>query len=159
MTSSIVLALVCVLAAPALADPTADARAHSEAFARAWNAGDLQGALALYADDAIAIWPGQREEAKGKAAIEGLLREVFERTKDRKLALESIEGRALGEGHIATIGHWESAFTTPRGRRVTARLRTTEVLVKADGGWRYLVDHASIGQPRPVAARRGRRMR
>src|SRR6266436_5364232 len=101
-----VLGLMMMLAGPALADPTADARGVEEAFARACGAGDLKGVMALYADDAIAVWPGRR--------------------------------------------------------RLTTVVRSTEVLVKQDGTWRYLVDHASIGQPRPrqvAAARRGRRLR
>ena len=66
-----VLALVMMmLAGTALADPAADARGVEEAFARACSAGDLKGVMALYADDAIAVWPGQGAEAKGKADIE-----------------------------------------------------------------------------------------
>jgi len=60
----IAVSLLCLSATtPALADVTAVARAHSEAFARACAAGDL------YEEDAIAVWPGQGDEAKGKAAI------------------------------------------------------------------------------------------
>jgi len=126
-----VLGLMAVLARPALADPTADARGVEEAFAHACSAGDLKGVMALYADDAIAVWPGQGAEANGDA-------------------------------HIVTVAHWESTLAGPGRRRLTTEVRSTEVLVKKDGAWRYLVDHASIGQPRPrqaAAARRARRMR
>jgi len=163
MTAWMTLALLCALAGPALADPTADARAHSEAFARAWNAGDVQGALALYVDDAVVVWPGRKEEARGRAGIEKLLTDVFQGTKERKLVLESIEARALGDAHIATVGHWDSSFTGPDGRRVTERVRTTEVLVRSGEAWRYLIDHASVGQPPPAPpaapTRRQRRAR
>ena len=68
----------------------------------------------------------------------------------------------LGDAHIVTVAHWESTLAGPGRRRLTTEVRSTEVLVKKDGAWRYLVDHASIGQPRPrqaAAARRARRMR
>jgi ketosteroid isomerase-like protein len=64
--------LMLVLAAPALADPTATARAHDEAFAQACEAGDVKGVVALYADDAVVVWPGAGEEARGKSQIEKL---------------------------------------------------------------------------------------
>jgi SnoaL-like protein len=68
-----VVVLVVAFAAPAFADATADARAHDEAFAKACEAGDVKDVLALYADDAVVVWPGAGEEAKGKAAIEKLI--------------------------------------------------------------------------------------
>jgi len=68
-----VVVLVIALAAPAFADATADARAHDEAFAKACEAGDVKRVLALYADNAVVVWPGAGEEAKGKAAIEKLI--------------------------------------------------------------------------------------
>src|SRR5262249_35330721 len=59
------------------ADAAADGRAVSDAFAKAVAAGDLQAVMALYRDDATVIWPGQGEEAKGKAAIEPLAKNLI----------------------------------------------------------------------------------
>ena len=152
MTKWIVLALVCGLATPAFADATADAKAHEEAFAKACAAGDVPAVLTLYANDAIAVWPGQGEEAKGKAGIEKLATNLCKNTKNGKLVLKSIEARPLGANHIGTLGHWEQSFTGPDGKSVTAEVRTTEVLEKRGGKWLYVIDHASIGQPPPAAA-------
>ncbi len=153
MRSWIVIGLVVAFAAPASADATADARAHSEAFAKACEAGDVQGVLALYLDDATLVWPGAGEEGKGKASIEKLATNFCVKAKP-KLVIKSIEGIPLDDTHIATVGHWEGTVTGPDGKRVTSQVRTTEVLVKYGAGWRYVVDHASIGVPPPPPARK-----
>ena len=66
--------LLCLISVPALADPTSDAKAHSEAFERAANARDTKAVMALYADGARVIWPGQGEEATGKAEKAAILK-------------------------------------------------------------------------------------
>jgi len=149
--------LLLGLAAPALADPTADAKAVGDAFAKAMAAGDVPAVLALYRDDATVIWPGRGEEANGKAAIEKVVRAALGSTpKDFTLVQRSNEARALGSDYIVNVGRWDQTFTTPRGRRVTQDVRTTEVLQKTDGQWRYLVDHASVGLPTAAPPRRMR---
>ena len=39
----------------------------------------------------------------------------------------------------------------PDGKPITARVRTTELLHRSKGKWRYVIDHASIGLPPPPA--------
>jgi uncharacterized protein (TIGR02246 family) len=160
MKQWMVLGVMLLLAGPAVADPTADARGVEEAFVRACGAGDVKGVMALYTDDAIAVWPGQGAEAKGKAGIEKMAAALCKERSGTQFTLKSLEALPLGDTHIVTVAHWEGTVPGPRGTRVTTEVRSTEVLVKQDGAWRYLVDHASIGQPRPrQAARRARRMR
>jgi uncharacterized protein (TIGR02246 family) len=143
--------LSLIAATPAFADATAVARAHSEAFARACAAGDLAAVLALYQDDAIAVWPGQGEEAKGKAAIEKMAATLCSKDTSAPV-LKSVEGRELGKGYVVTNGRWEIAIKAPDGTSAVAVIRTTEVLKETAGKWRYVVDHASIGVPPPPAA-------
>jgi len=142
--------LVLVLGTQAFADANAVARAHSEAFGHACAAGKLDAVLALYEDDAIAIWPGQGEEAHGKAAIAKLAAGLCN-GKDPAPVLKSVEGRDLGKGYVVTIGRWEQASKGPDGKDAVVVIRTTEVLKETGGKWRYLVDHASIGLPPPPA--------
>jgi ketosteroid isomerase-like protein len=59
----------------------------------------------------------------------------------------------LGDSRIAIIGHWEVTQTGPDGKPTTSHIRATEVIVKTGSGWRYVVDHASIGLPPPKAAK------
>ena len=142
--------LVLAVSTSAFADANAVARAHSEAFARACASGKLDAVLALYEDDAIVVWPGQGEEAKGKAGIEKLAARLCS-GKDPAPVLKSVEGRQLGKGYVATNGRWEQASKAPDGTTTVIVIRTTEVLKETGGKWRYVVDHASIGLPPPPA--------
>jgi uncharacterized protein (TIGR02246 family) len=139
--------LLCLAASPVLADAAADARAHSDAFARAFNAHDAKAMLALYADDARVVWPGQGDEGQGKAAIAKLIDGLLKAFPNSKLTLKTQDAVDLGNGYIATLGHWEQSFTTPDGQAATAQVRTTEIIRKRGGRTLYVIDHASIGLP------------
>src|SRR5262249_50639724 len=146
------------LSRPAAHDHTADGRAVSDAFSKAVAAGDVPAIVALYRDDASVIWPGQGEEAKGKAAIEALAKKLVAQ-KNGTIVLKSQESIPLRDGYIPNGGRWENTVTTTEGKTQTVVIRTSEVLQKTDGKWLYLVDHASIGLPPPAPshARRGHR--
>ena len=155
----IVCLLGIALAGSARADLTADIRAHEDAFARACEGGNVDAVLALYTDDAIVVWPGAGQEAKGKAAIEKLATGFCKGTKDLKLTLKSLDVVPLDETHAATFGHWEGASTGTGGKRMTSEVRATEVLVKSGAGWRYVIDHVSAAMPPPRPAGTSRRPR
>ena len=114
------LGLMMLLGGPALADPVADARGVEEAFARACSAGDVKGVMALYADDAIAVWPGQGAEAKGKADIEKMAAALCKEPGGAQFALKSLEALPLGDAHIVTVAHWESTLAGPGRRPLTS---------------------------------------
>jgi len=99
---------------------------------------------------------GQGEEANGRAEIEKLISKVLkELPKDAKFTLKSQTAIALGDGHIATVGHWVESFTDPKGKKQTAEIRTTEIIKKETDKTLYIVDHASVGLlPEPEAAAR-----
>jgi uncharacterized protein (TIGR02246 family) len=158
LTSLALSVILCAGATRALADAAADGRAVSDAFAKAVAAGDVQAVLALYRDDASVIWPGQGEEAKGKAAIEPLARNLVAQAKNGTVVLKSQESTPLGDGYIVNVGRWEETVVGPGGKKTVVTIRTSEVLAKTDGKWLYLVDHASVGVPPPAAHhRRGKR--
>ncbi len=165
MRALVVAGLLAAASAVHAADVAGEVRAFEDAFAKACNAGDVAAAKALYADDARLVWPGAAEEAKGAAEIEKVLVRGCKDVKDLKLEMRSLDVIPLDDTHVATVGRWDDSFTTPAGRHVSAQVRTTEVLVKQDGAWKYLVDHASVGLPagparrpeerRPLLRRRG----
>jgi hypothetical protein len=72
---------------------------------------------------------------------------------------KTVDAIGIDDTHIVNVGRWESVVLGPGGRRTTVTIRTTELIVKEDGGWKYLVDHASVGAPPPAAGGRGRRRR
>jgi len=155
MKRSSIVSLLCLLAAPAFAAPADDALAHSKAFERAANARDPKAILTLYADDAHVVWPGQGDEANGRAEIEKLVASFLKQLPaDSKLTLESQTAIPLGGGYVATVGRWRQSFTDPAGKHQTVQIRTTELIKKEKGKTLYVVDHASIGvppEPEPAA--------
>jgi uncharacterized protein (TIGR02246 family) len=142
-----VVVLVLALAGPAFADATADAKKHDEAFSKACTAGDVKAVVELYTDDAFVIWPGAGEEAKGKAAIEKLAKNLCDPKLASKTVLKDDIGVQLDPSHIAIFGHWEVTQNGLDGEPATSQIRTSEVIVKTADGWRYVMDHASIGAP------------
>ncbi len=51
---------------------------------------------------------------------------------------------------MSNVGMWDDTIAGPGGKPMTARVRTTELLHKTGGKWRYEIDHASIGMPPPA---------
>jgi uncharacterized protein (TIGR02246 family) len=138
------------LAAPAIAGIKGDAQAHSEAFQKAFNSRNVKAVVALYAENARAVWPGQGEEANGREEIRKLVEKGFkDAPKDAQVLFESQDVITLENGYFVVLGHWQQSFTGKDGKKVTLDLRTSEVLKRHDGKLLYLVDHASVGLPPP----------
>jgi uncharacterized protein (TIGR02246 family) len=147
MKPSLLLFILSLVTMPAFGDTAALARAHSEAFARAMNAQDIDSALALYAEDARVIWPGQGDEANGKTAIRALIESTLKSfPRDSRLTLKSQEAIALGDGYIGTVSHWEQAYTRADGTKAVARARATEIIRLSGRESLYVIDHASFGR-------------
>jgi ketosteroid isomerase-like protein len=137
-------------ASSARADATSDAKAVDEGFFQAVNALDASAALAFYADDARAIYPGEGAEATGKPEIAKLLAAMMKDAKALKLVLKDNQAFSVDDSHLMNLVHWEFAITGRDGKRSLFKGRSTELMVKDAGGvWRYLVDHASVGVPPP----------
>ena len=69
------------------------------------------------------MWSGDGEEANGKAEIEKLLTNAMQSVpKDGRVVFKSQEAVPLGNGYIATVGHWEISFTNDDGKKQTVDL-------------------------------------
>jgi uncharacterized protein (TIGR02246 family) len=110
--------------------------------------------MALYEDDAVVIWPGQDEFANGKPAFEKIVKGYCSGSSKPSIKVISSDARAVGHDYIIHFGQLDSTVMGPNGKPATVRLRTTELLHKSHGKWRYEIDHASAGLPSgPDAAR------
>jgi ketosteroid isomerase-like protein len=145
----ICLAAILMCAGSALADPAAVVKAHSDAFGKSFNSCDVPAALNLYEDNAVLIWPGEGEVAHGKAAIAKVIKAECSGTAKSSLKQISSDSRAIGKDYIINVGMWDDTMTGADGKQMTARVRTTELLHRSNGKWRYVIDNASIGLPPP----------
>ena len=143
--------LVCALGRATHADPAADAKALGEKFGAAVAAGDIGAIVALYTDDADVVYPGQGDEAHGKAAIEAMLKREIATMRATPLVQKSSDAFAIDPTHIMNVGRWEMTVGEPGHTHRTLTVRTTELLVNQGGTWKYRVDHASVGTPPPPA--------
>lgn len=146
------LLAIYLVAVPAFADPLADAKAVDEAFAKAIRSHDASAVAAIYTDDAYVIYPGEGEEAQGKAEITKLLDGYMKNSKALDVVFTDIKAIPIDPSHTLIINHWDFTITDLKGKKTTTKGHSTELIVKgSDGQWRYLVDHASVGLPPPPA--------
>jgi ketosteroid isomerase-like protein len=153
MKNRVAIGLVAIMmcTGSAMADPAAIVKAHSDAFGNAFNSCDVPAALKLYEDNAVLIWPGEGEVASGKAAISKVIKAECSGAAKSSLKQVSSDSRAIGKDYIINVGMWNDTMSGPDGKPTTALVRTTELLHRSNGKWRYVVDHASIGLPPPPA--------
>lgn len=150
------LMLTSMFAAAAHADPVADAKTVTDAFSKAFAACDVPAVVDLYEDNAVIIWPGEGEVATGKAAIEKVVKANCSGPSKPSLKEISSDARPVGKDHIIHIGQLDDTMAGPDGKPITLRIRTSELLHKSGGKWRYVVDHASAGLPPPPTASGGK---
>ena len=134
-------------------DAVANAKALNDAFNKAFESCNIPAVMALYEDNAVVIWPGQGEFAIGKPAFEKIVRGYCNAPTKPSIKVISSDARQVGLEHIIHYGQLDTTLTGPDGKPATIRIRTTELLHKSHGKWRYEVDHASAGLPPPDASK------
>jgi len=147
---------LCLLASAARAggDPTAIVREVGERFGKACGAHDVKAVLALYRADARVVYPLAGESAADPKALEKLVSETCGQD-GPKLELVGYKAVWVDASHtvIASLGDWNMTAPGPDGKPAVTPIRATEVIVKTKGGWKYVVDHASIGATPPPPAK------
>jgi ketosteroid isomerase-like protein len=141
-----VMMMLLLIAAPAIAGPLETARAQEQSFDNAILACNPADADELYENGAMAIYPGAGDIGPGKVAITKLLKNftaAFCPNDEKKSALKDVKFAAspLGPDYILIIRVIDA--TDKDGNH--AIMRATKVIHQADGKWRYLVDHTSVG--------------
>ena len=139
------VSLGVLLPGPVRADASSDAMAQSKAFERAMNEKDVKALVALYADDARVVFPGQGEEASGKAEIERLLTDTVAAFEGAQTTLASQTAIPLAGDYTGVVGRWVIVFKEADGTAHTVHLRTSQVIKKEGDRTLYVIDHQSIG--------------
>jgi uncharacterized protein (TIGR02246 family) len=151
------IAAALVLAATAAVAGAAPGPNGVESVDLAWKkaiiANDLEAVLACYAPDAVA-WLPDSPEAKGATAIRESYKALLGANTIRDFMMSDTHyelhgDRAVGWGRfVLTLVPKTPADAKP----VSIAGRFSEVAVKRDGRWVYLVDHASAEPPPAIAA-------
>jgi ketosteroid isomerase-like protein len=142
--------LICVASASASAadDPGAIAKNVGEKFAAACGAANVDAVLALYRADARVVYPGAGETATNPGELRAMVKDTCLKG-GPQFKLLGYRAVWADDAHtvVAALGDWSVVSTGPDGRSMSTPVRATEVLVKTKAGWRYVVDHASVGIP------------
>jgi uncharacterized protein (TIGR02246 family) len=114
------------------------AEAHAE-FQKKFNAGDLQGLMALYEPDAVLIPQAEAKPLTGTEAIRSALAGFLA----LKGKIEMQTKHVVQHGDIALLrGTWRLKGTGPDGKPVEMVHGSAEVVRRQpDGSWRYIIDH------------------
>lgn len=144
--------LVLVLAAASSGIAKQDkSDAINDAWIKAVTAGDLDGVMKLYADDAVAWFPDEPEHS-GAAAIRAAYKNLFDTYKVDAVSLTNRHHEGDGK-HIAHWGNYSLTLTTKAdGKSMTSTGRYTDVTELRKGQWVYIADHASGDPPPPKPA-------
>ena len=119
--------------------PDGEIAAAFAASAEAWNRGDLDGHVAMYADSA-AFMTGRGPEV-GRERTAEILENAFFRDGQpvQQLRFESLAVRPLGAGHALVTGR----FILSGGGEADRTGWFTTVWERGPAGWRIVHDHSS----------------
>jgi uncharacterized protein (TIGR02246 family) len=125
---------------PASADVRAEIVRMMDSSAAAWNRGDLDGFVSVYAPDTTTTFIGSRGILRGRAAIRGAYAPRFAPggTRD-SLSFEQLEIDELAPNVVNTIAY----YRLMRGDSTTSYGPTSLVMRKIGGQWMIIHDHSS----------------
>ena len=112
-------------------------------WARNFNAGDLEGLVALYESDSL-FMPQPGQTVSGHAAI----REALQGWLASKMKSNLQFQKSLESGDLALLfSHWTLSGVGPDGKEQSMSGQTSDVVRRqADGSWRFVIDNPFGGQ-------------
>jgi uncharacterized protein (TIGR02246 family) len=150
MIRMLLAALALVLAMPAVAQDSGDARKAIETAmldsAAGWDAGDVDRFLAIYSDDPATSFTGAKGTERGKPGIRARYLVSYAGQFGRKPGAEGTslsfaleEVRMLGADHALLIARWRL-----EARDKPAQTGMTSLIFRKEaGGWKIVADHSS----------------
>ena len=133
----IAILAVCfgLLTTPALAQSKAAIQQLNDQWAAAFNKGDAAAVAAMYTQDAYVL-PAGAPMAKGRAAIEALMKEEMTQIGDGKLT--TLDVKPLGGNAVREIG--TASFKTKSQPPQEVTVKYAVVWQKEGGRWKLLQD-------------------
>ena len=136
-------ATALVAAAPAPQTATTSPQAAIEAAladsAAAWNAGDADRFMALYADDAIFAAGDTIARGKGEIAAHYAKSFAMGSTERGRLSLQPLAWRPLSAVHMLLVARW---MLKPAAGAASEQGVTTLLFERRKAGWRIISDHS-----------------
>ena len=121
--------------APVLAQSKADIQQLNDQWAAAFNKGDAAAVAAMYTQDAYML-PAGAPMLKGRAAIEGFVKQITQQLGDFKLT--TLDVKPLGADAALEIG--TATFKTKAQPPHDGAVKYAVVWQKEDGRWKLLQD-------------------
>jgi uncharacterized protein (TIGR02246 family) len=105
---------------------------------KAFNAGDLEGLMALYAPDACLV-PQPGQTVQGKSAIREALQNFLSLGAKIKIEADYV---VESKDTALLRGRWQLTGKTPDGQPLDMHGKSSEVVRRQpDSGWVYIIDH------------------
>ncbi len=108
----------------------------SNAFVEAINAGDLQGALGLYRDDAVLLAP-DGSQARGTDAIRQLLENVIAMRVEMTTEVRSL---VVTDGFAVASEDWTMRLDTGQPGADEQRGQSIVCFARGADGWQFVID-------------------
>ena len=142
--------LIAALLIPSMAAaaPADDARAALDLWAQAFNAGDLDRIVAVYAPTATVHGTTAPGLAAGTDALRAYFMSAFRGGTQVALGDEAVSATTLSPDHIVLAGFYTFTGKRPDGQAFAAPARYTFVVARSGGGW-LIHHHHSSPRPRP----------
>ena len=152
LAAAILMAAGCTPPAPNTEQMIAAAKEVDQRFIDAYNAGDVDGVMALYLNspDLVSFPVGGEVMIKGYDAMKTNLMKEFAQMKGAKLEISDAHYEAAGN-LVVTWGLWHWSGPMPDGTPMEMDGRFTDVKKEHDGKWVYIMDHPSAPLPPPPA--------
>ncbi len=129
-----------LLAGPAMAAPSDEARAGLAAQVEAWNRDDLDGALALYWNSPDIVWANRKGIERGFADFAAAMRAEAAANPDLgEYQVEVLEARDLAPDSALLVIRWS---ITRDGKRLMGGV-STQIWRPIGGAWVVVFEHAS----------------
>ncbi|MDO9222813.1 MAG: nuclear transport factor 2 family protein [Caulobacter sp.] len=136
----IALVASLILAGPAFAGPSDEARKGLAAQVEAWNRDDMDGALALYWNAPDIVWVNRRGLERGFVEFARAMRAEAAANPDLgDYQVEVLDSRDLGPDSALLVIRWSISRD---GKRLMGGI-STQIWRQIDGLWVVVFEHAS----------------